>query len=131
MKIVKCILLLAFVSFSSLQVSAKNPFEIVVSSLATALKTGNAKELSAHFMNNVSLSLKRDERVYTRFQAELLINDFFRSNKVTQLKELQRAKSSTNSFVVFSLRTNTSTYRVFVKLIESNNIYRVSEFRVE
>lgn len=131
MKIFKYIMLLTLLSLTSLQVSAKNPFETVVATLTSALKTGSAKELSANFMNNVSLSLKRDERIYTRFQAELLLNDFFRSNKVTQIKELQRAKSSTNSFVVYSLRTNTSTYRVFVKLIESNNVYKVSELRVE
>ncbi|QBQ42155.1 DUF4783 domain-containing protein [Sphingobacterium psychroaquaticum] len=131
MKVVKCVVLLVLVSLTSLSASAKNPFDDVVNSISSALKTGTSKGISATFMNSVSLSIKRDERVYTRFQAELLLDDFFRSNKVSQLKELQRAKSSANSFVVFSLRTSSSTYRVFVKLVESNNEFKVSELRIE
>lgn len=131
MKVVKCVVLLVLVSLTSLSARAKNPFDEVVNSISSALKTGTSKGISATFMNSVSLSIKRDERVYTRFQAELLLDDFFRSNKVSQLKELQRAKSSANSFVVFSLRTSSSTYRVFVKLVESNNEFKVSELRIE
>lgn len=131
MKIFKCVILLATVLLTSSSLSAKTPFDEIVSSVATALRAGQAKKLSNNFVNSVSLSIKRDERVYTRFQAELLLDDFFRSNKVSQLKELQRANSSTNSFVVFSLRTNASTYRVFVKFTETNQVYKVVELRIE
>lgn len=77
MKVVKCVVLLVLVSLTSLSASAKNPFDDVVNSISSALKTGTSKGISATFMNSVSLSIKRDERVYTRFQAELLLDDFF------------------------------------------------------
>ncbi|MEJ5053970.1 DUF4783 domain-containing protein [Sphingobacterium sp. MYb382] len=131
MKIFKSVILLAIVLLTSSPLSAKTPFDEVVNSVATALRAGHVKNLCSNFVNSVSLSIKRDERVYTRFQAELLLDDFFRSNKVSQLKELQRANSSTNSFVVYSLRTSTTTYRVFVKFTETNKVYKVVELRIE
>lgn len=131
MKTIKCVCLLAFVMLTSSPVFAKTSFDEIVSSVTTALRAANAKNISAHFVNNVSLSIKRDERMYTRFQAELLLEDFFRSNKVNQLKEVQRANSATNSFVVFSLRSNSTTYRIFVKFSETNKVYKIVELRIE
>ncbi|MBD1425990.1 DUF4783 domain-containing protein [Sphingobacterium arenae] len=107
-------------------------FEEVVENASTALKEGNAKKLAAIFDNSVNLSVKRDEGAFTKFQAELLLNDFFRTNKVDGLKEMQRANNSTTSFVVFSLKTNSTNYRVFIKFIQPNNKeFKIAEIRIE
>ncbi len=106
-------------------------FDEVVTEIALALKTGNAKKVSNTFASMVNLSVKREEGSYTKFQAELLLDEFFRSNKVEQLKELQRVNNSSNSYIVFSLKSNKSTYRVFVKLAQTNTKFQVVEMRLE
>lgn len=107
-------------------------FADAVKNTSAALKEGSAKKLSALFNNTVSLSIKREEGTFTKFQAELLLNDFFRSNKVDGLKEEQRANNSSASFVVFSLRANAKNYRVFVKFIQANNKeFKIDEVRIE
>ncbi|MBD1421914.1 DUF4783 domain-containing protein [Sphingobacterium chuzhouense] len=107
-------------------------FDDVVKNASVALKEGNAKKLSDIFDNSVNLSVQRDEGAFTKFQAELLLNDFFRTNKVDGLKEVQRANNSTTSFVVFSLKANSKNYRVFIKFIQSNNKdFKVAELRIE
>lgn len=107
-------------------------FDDVVKNASTALKEGNAKKLADIFDSSVSLSVKRDEGAFTKFQAELLLNDFFRTNEVDGLKEEQRANNSTTSFVVFSLKTNSKNYRVFIKFVQSNNKdFKIAEIRIE
>ncbi len=107
-------------------------FDEVVKNASTALKESNAKKLAAIFDNSVNLSVKRDEGAFTKFQAELLLNDFFRTNKVDELNEMQRANSSTASFVVFSLKANSTNYRVFIKFVQTNNKeFKIAELRIE
>ncbi|TDS12394.1 DUF4783 domain-containing protein [Sphingobacterium paludis] len=119
----------------SLLVHASAPwfvgFDELVEEVASALKVGHAKKLSNTFANSLTLSVKREDGTYTKFQAELLLEDFFRSNKVEHLKELQRVNNSSNSYIVFSLKTNKSTYRVFIKLSNNNKQFQVVEMRIE
>lgn|SRR5690606_9893278 len=106
-------------------------FEDTVKEITAVLKTGSAKRLSAHFSNNLHLSIKSDEGSYTKFQAELLLEDFFRTNKVTGLKEVQRARSSSSAFVVFSLQSGGNVYRVFIKIVQNNEQFEITELRIE
>ncbi|PRD56965.1 DUF4783 domain-containing protein [Sphingobacterium gobiense] len=107
-------------------------FDEVVKSASIALKEGNAKKLANVFDNSVHLSVKRDEGAFTKFQAELLLNDFFRTNKVDAVKEVQRANNSTAAFAVFSLKSNSKNYRVFIKFVQSNNKeFKIAEIRIE
>ncbi|WP_437921594.1 DUF4783 domain-containing protein [Sphingobacterium sp. LRF_L2] len=110
---------------------AANSFEDLINNVSTSLKAGDAKRLSASFDQTINLSVKREEGVYTKFQAEVLLSEFFRSNKVLTIKELQRVNSLANSFLVFSLKSNNSTYRVFFKIAQSDKEYRVTELRIE
>lgn len=122
-------LLWMIVSMSTFAINTS--FEEVVKNASAALKEGNAKKLGAIFDNSVNLSVKREEGAYTKFQAELLLNDFFRINKVNELKEVQRANNASTSFVVFSLKANSKSYRVFLKFVQLNNEFKVAEIRIE
>ena len=122
-------LLLTMTSMSTFAVTTS--FEEVVEKVSIALKEGNAKKMGTIFNNNVNLSLKGDEGAFTKFQAELLLKDFFRTNKVDELKEVRRGNNASTSFVVFSLKTSSKSYRVFLKLLQSNKDFKVAEIRIE
>ncbi len=106
-------------------------FEETIEKISTALKTGHAKNLGSTFASSINLSLKREDGVYTKFQAELLLEDFFRSNKVSELKEVQRVNNDSNSYLVYSLKAGDATFRVFIKLMPISKGYEVIEMRVE
>src|SRR5690606_31479333 len=89
-------------------------FEDTVKEITAVLKTGSAKRLSAHFSNNLHLSIKSDEGSYTKFQAELLLEDFFCTYKVTGLMEVQRAISSLIAFYVFSIVSGCQAFSVHI-----------------
>ena len=45
--------------------------------VSTALKSGNSKELAKYFNTNIELAILEKEDVYSKTQAELIVNDFF------------------------------------------------------
>lgn len=106
-------------------------FDEVVSLAYSSIKAGNAKQLSETFSNSVSLSLKGDEGVYTKFQVELLLEEFFRNNKIDKIKEVQRSNNSSSSFAVFSINSGSTTYRIFMKFYVKDKVFKISEFRIE
>ena len=68
--------------------------------LLGALKSNNAKNIAELFSQNVSLSIKNDSGHYSKFQAEVMLNDFFRSTKTTEVKQVQRTNRSSASFYI-------------------------------
>lgn len=100
--------------------------------VANALRTGNAKELASRFYDNISITIKKETGYYSKFQAEMVLNDFFRANRSNSVKQIQRiSNSKTNYYIIYQLNTNSQTYRVFVRYVESDNKFRISELRIE
>lgn len=97
-----------------------------------ALRTGNAKELASKFHDNISITIKNETGYYSKFQAEMVLNDFFRANRPNGVKQLQRiSNNKANYYIIYQLNTTSQTYRVFVRYIESDNKFRISELRIE
>ncbi|WKK56928.1 MULTISPECIES: DUF4783 domain-containing protein [unclassified Sphingobacterium] len=97
-----------------------------------AFKSNNAKAISNYFGSNVSLSIKSDGGYYSKFQAEMLLSDFFQSNKTSEIKQVQRTSQSNNSFyIVYQLKTSVGTYRVFTKLSQISGETQIAELRIE
>lgn len=96
------------------------------------LKSNNAKNLSKYFSSSINLSINREEQVLTRFQAELLLMDFFRRNKVTEVKRVTAAgNNQSNRYFIYSIKTTKRNFRVLVKVIELKGAASISELRIE
>ncbi len=100
--------------------------------LLGALKTNNAKSVAGMFGQNVSLSIKNDSGYYSKFQAEVILTDFFRSSKTTEVKQVQRTNRSNSSFyIVYQIKTNQGSFRVFVKFNQTGGEAQINELRIE
>jgi len=100
--------------------------------LLGALKSNNAKNIAELFSQNVSLSIKNDSGHYSKFQAEVMLNDFFRSTKTTEVKQVQRTNRSSASFyIVYQMKTSQGAYRVFAKFNQSRGEATIAELRIE
>jgi len=100
--------------------------------LLGALKTNNAKSVAGMFGQNVSLSIKNDSGYYSKFQAEVILTDFFRSSKTTEVKQVQRTNRSNSSFYfVYQIKTNQGSFRVFVKFNQTGGEAQINELRIE
>ena len=100
--------------------------------LMDAFKNNNAKGISAYFGQNVSLSIKNDSGHYSKFQAELMLSDFFRSNKTQDIKKVQQTNRNNSSFyIVYQLKSSSGTYRLFFKFNHIDGESQITELRIE
>lgn len=119
------ILLSPFLTFAKMQGDVDNM-------LLEAFKANNAKAIADLFGQNVSLSIKNDSGYYSKFQAEVILADYFRSNKTTEIKQVQRTNRSNNNFyIVYQLKSPNATYRVFAKFNQQNGVPTILELRIE
>lgn len=96
------------------------------------LKNGNAKGLVKHFSSSVNLSIDKDEGYYSKFQSELILEDFFRNNKPEEVKQIQKiAQTSNNQYLIYQLQTKSRKFRIFLKMNLVDSEMKVIEMRVE
>lgn len=96
------------------------------------LKSNNSKVFYEHFSSSVNLSINRQERVYSKSQAQLVLADFFRNNKSIEVINLSSSVNKPNDrYFVFSFKTSQKVYRVVLKLIDIKGKSVISEFRID
>ena len=123
--IIFIILLSPFLTFAKMQGDIDNL-------LLEAFKSNNSKAIADFFGQNISLSIKNDSGYYSKFQAEVILADYFRSNKTTEIKQVQRTNRSNNNFyIVYQLKSPNGTYRVFAKFNQQNGVPTILELRIE
>lgn len=96
-----------------------------------ALKNGNAKELSSYFTSSIKLSIHNEDQIASRHQAEFIVLDYFKNNKLIDIKKAVQQKDSQINFLIYEVKTDKRQVRVFMKIVTLGNKDRISEFRVE
>ncbi|MFD2599711.1 DUF4783 domain-containing protein [Sphingobacterium corticis] len=97
-----------------------------------AIKDGQAKKIAAYFGENVSITLKDNVAYYSKFQAEMVLQDFFRTYKAVDVKQVQGVnKDGSQNYIIYEFNTNSRSFRVFVRFAEVNNSMVISELRIE
>ncbi len=103
-----------------------------IDNVADLIKQGNVHELSKLFANNIEITLLTDENVYSRIQAELVLQKFFTQNKPRTVKLLHRVNSSANyRFGVLLVNTDKGNYRVACTLNQIDGALSIIELRIE
>ncbi len=122
------ILILAlFFSYSTLVAQTPN-----AEAIATAFKTGNAKELSKYFSPNVELKVFNKEDVYSKTQAEIIVKDFFTKNQPKNYIEVHNGSSKAGAqYIIGQLSTANGTFRVNYFLKKVGESFLIQELRFE
>ncbi len=125
MKLLSIIMLI----FLGLSVSAQNA---VLDKAEAALKTGNHKALSELFAESIDLTVKSENDVFSRSQAEQVLKNFFSKNKVKSYRTLHNGESRQGlKYAVGEIETSTGTYRVTIHIKEINNKTVIHQLRIE
>ena len=104
----------------------------VVDDIASCVKDADTKELSKFFSSTVSMTLLNDEGVYSRVQGEIVLREFFNRNTPTGVSIAHRLDGNPNfRYVVLNMETATDVFRVSYKLTNSDNTFKITEFRIE
>lgn len=103
----------------------------VSSDILKAISDGNATALSAHFNTNVELAVGTINDVYSKQQATVIMQDFFRQNKVTSLVVLHKGTKESVAFSICTMKTAANTYRVYVLVRKVGTKHLIQQLRIE
>ena len=100
------IILLAF-SFTTLSYKPIYSIEEVV----TAMRSGNANQLSRYFDDRIDIQLPNKSENYSRTQAEMILKDFFSNNEVKNFQVKHKGENNGAQFCIGLLQTRNGNYR--------------------
>jgi len=103
-----------------------------IDKIAMLIHQGNVHELSGFFAENVEVSVLDGENVYSKAQAELILDKFFSQNRPESVKILHKVNSNVNyQFGVLQVNAGKSSYRIAFTLKGSGAKLALIEFRIE
>jgi hypothetical protein len=114
-----------FITYSN-QIKAQVPDEILQS-----LKTGNSKTLSEYFNQNVEMVVLENDNVYSKAQAQQIVNKFFNSNPPENFTIIHQGGKEGAQYVIGNLVTSKGTFRVYFLLKKSSGKEYIHQLRIE
>jgi hypothetical protein len=103
-----------------------------IDKIADLIRQENIHELSKLFAANVEITILDDENVYSKAQAELVLNKFFSENRPRAVKMLHKVNSNPNyRFGVIILTTDKNTFRIAYTLKVADSNFTMIEMRIE
>ncbi|MGN0001871.1 MAG: DUF4783 domain-containing protein [Sphingobacterium composti] len=100
-------------------------------SVLTALEKGDAKELSKFFTSSIKISIHKNDQIATKYQSELILDHYFKENKLQDIKKSSLANNSHGNYLIYDVKTQNKSVRVFVKIVKLKNSEYISELRIE
>jgi hypothetical protein len=107
---------LTIIAASFVLISFKPFFNI--DDVAVAMRSGNVSQLSGYLDSRVDISLPDKSDTYSKSQAEMIIRDFFITNKVQNFQVKHKGENGGSEFCIGILKTSTGDFRttLFMKL---------------
>jgi hypothetical protein len=125
-KITLSILFIVGFIICSNQLKAQIPDGILQS-----LKTGNSKTLSEYFNQNVEMVVLENDNVYSKAQAQQIVNKFFSSNPPENFTIIHQGGKEGAQYVIGNLITGKGTFRVYFLLKKSGGKDYIHQLRIE
>ncbi|MCK4406381.1 MAG: DUF4783 domain-containing protein [Bacteroidales bacterium] len=124
------ILLLSVITINS-PAAAQTPDEIN-ENIANAIKTGNSKMLAEFFNSTIDISLPKNEDIYSKAQAELVIKDFFKKNPPKSFKINHQGSSDAGSkYIIGTYISSEKIFRTYILLEKVNTKYLIQQLQFE
>lgn len=134
MSLFKKITFSVFLLCSVLAVSGYTMQEKIPNDILVALETGNAKLLSGYFNQNVELVVMDNDNVYSKSQAQQIVNNFFNSfspveeNAFTVIHDGGKTDAK---YVIGKYKSEKGEFRVYFLLKKNNNKEYIHQLRIE
>lgn len=105
---------------------------IINENIAKALKNGNAASIASFFNNTVDLTLPKNEGVFSKAQAEIILKNFFTANKPSDFKVVHDGESKNNTlYSIGNLITANGVFRTYILYQENGTNIVILELRIE
>lgn len=104
---------------------------VQVDDLVSAIKSGNASQLSKFFDNTIEIVLPEKTNAYSKSQGELVLKDFFDNNGVKNFEVVHKGENAGAQFIIGTLNTKNGEYRTTIYLKQKGDKQLVLELRFE
>lgn len=134
MHLLKKISLSTFFICCILIVAAGPSAQSIPSSINLAFQTGDAKKLGSHFNQNVELVVLEKDNVYSRAQAQQIVNNFFSHFQPVESNAFSVIHSSDKGdakAVIGKLKTEKGDFRVYFLLKKNSSKEYIHQLRIE
>ncbi len=118
-----------FVLLSSVLIASVDIFE----NINTAIRSGDARQVSKYFGKNVDLTILSQEEVYSKAQAELILKDFFSKNTPKSFSFIHQGLSKEGSKygIGTMVTTQAAKFRVYIYVKQTAGSEYIQELRFE
>lgn len=100
--------------------------------ITNALKAGNANILAQYFINNLDLTLLDEDDVFSKSQAETMLNSFFAKNAPKSLSvDHQGTSKLQDHYTIGTITTARGKYRFTFFLKKMDDKYLIKQLRIE
>ena len=96
-----------------------------------SFKDGNAKTLAEFFNQNVELVVLDNDNVYSKAQAQQIVNKFFTNNTPESFNVIHKGGKEGASYVIGNLKTQNGSFRVYFLLKTSDGKEFIHQLRIE
>lgn len=115
-------------------VAAKTAFAQVPADIVVSFDTGDSKLLSGFFNQNVELVVLDNDNVYSKAQAEQIVNNFFSSFpplKENAFSVIHDSGKEGAKSVIGKLKTTKGNFRVYFLLKKDGSKEYIHQLRIE
>jgi len=107
------------------------PKNDLIENIFEALKNNQSKSIVKYFGSSVNLSLNGEERMSTKFQSELLLDQFFKEYPINSIKVVSSGgNQQSNSYIVYAIKAPKDSFQVVVKFMEIKGESSIFEFKI-
>lgn len=104
----------------------------VIDDIASSIRTGNPKNISKFFIENIDLKIIDREDVYSKQQAEMILKDFFNRHPVKSFAIAHKSEPKNGSqYVVGTLETTNGKFRTYFLIKATGSQTLIQQFRIE
>lgn len=99
--------------------------------IAIAFKVGSAEELAKYFNNTIELVIIDKEDVYSKIQAQQIIDNFFTNHYPKSFEFIHQGGKKESKFAIGKLVTFNGTFRVYILIKLKDDKPFIHQLRIE
>lgn len=104
----------------------------IIDGISTAIRSGNPKNISKYFIENIDLKVIAQEDVYSKQQAEMILKDFFTKHPVKSFTVAHKSEPKGGSqYVIGTLETENGKFRIYFLIKTTGSDTLIQQFRIE
>lgn len=96
-----------------------------------SFKEGDARALTVFFNHHIELVVAGNSDVYSKFQSQIILKNFFRRNETENFSLLQTGIKGKVIYAVGRLYTKTSKFKVYILGKGVGQNYKIHQLRIE